>query len=318
MGGEGAAYHDQEPANLGGYYRNEGVDIEPTGDAGGGYNVGYMQPGEWLEYTFYVPTAGSYVITPRVASQVSGGAFHVELDGAAVGGPTAFPNTGAWQSYQDVPLAPVSLAAGSHILRFAIDAAGPGGYAGNLNYISISSTAQPPPPDTQPPSPPTGLSQAAVTADSATMNWSPSTDNVGVTGYTIYRGSAVAGAVSAATTTFTDTGLAAGTAYSYTVVARDAAGNASAASAPLAVVTTPAPDTQPPSAPAPVDRRRHKHNGFACMGRVNGQRRRHGVHDPARRGSPGHGGPLGHHGHGQPADARHGLHLYRDRAGRGR
>src|SRR5258708_1566924 len=50
-GGEGVAYHDTDAANLGGAYRATGVDIEATGDTGGGYDVGWTHAGEWLDYT---------------------------------------------------------------------------------------------------------------------------------------------------------------------------------------------------------------------------------------------------------------------------
>ena len=95
--------------------------------------------------------------------------------------------------------------------------------------------------DTQPPSQPTGLAAPSVTANAVTLTWNPSSDNVAVTGYTVYRnGSAVGSTGGAAATTFTDSTAAPATAYSYTVDAFDGSGNHSIRSAPLAV-TTPAP-----------------------------------------------------------------------------
>ena len=85
------------------------------------------------------------------------------------------------------------------------------------------------------PSVPTNLSADSVTADSLTLTWSPSTDNVGVTGYRVYRGGALQSTV--ATPTYGATGLAASTTYSFSVAAVDAAGNASAQCAPLSVAT---------------------------------------------------------------------------------
>ncbi len=65
-GGEAVAYHDLDTANLGGQYRSgQGVDIEASGDTGGGFIVGYIQAGEWLEYTVNVQTAGAYTIEAR-------------------------------------------------------------------------------------------------------------------------------------------------------------------------------------------------------------------------------------------------------------
>ncbi|WP_333768414.1 GH12 family glycosyl hydrolase domain-containing protein [Streptomyces sp. IBSBF 2435] len=91
--------------------------------------------------------------------------------------------------------------------------------------------------DTQAPTAPGGLTGTAATATSAALSWSAATDNVGVTAYDVYRNGALAGTT--AGTSFTDSGLTASTAYSYTVKARDAAGNTSPASAPV-TVTTPA------------------------------------------------------------------------------
>jgi chitodextrinase len=85
--------------------------------------------------------------------------------------------------------------------------------------------------DPTPPSTPGNLHVTATTTSSVSLAWDASTDNVGVTGYNVYRnGSQVA---APAGTSFTDTGLTAGTTYTYTVQAHDAAGNFSAASAPV-------------------------------------------------------------------------------------
>src|SRR6266853_1025390 len=101
--------------------------------------------------------------------------------------------------------------------------------------------------DTTPPSLPTGLTGAAAGSSGANLSWSASTDNVGVTAYILLRnGVQVA---TPATTSFTDTGLSAATTYSYTVAARDAAGNISANSASVSITTASAADTTPPSTP---------------------------------------------------------------------
>jgi chitodextrinase len=94
-------------------------------------------------------------------------------------------------------------------------------------------------------SPPTApvLSATGKTSSTVDLTWTASSDNVAVTGYDVFRnGSLVA---SPATPGFGDTGLTASTAYTYTVKARDAAGNRSAASNAV-IVTTDAPPTNPP------------------------------------------------------------------------
>jgi chitinase/chitodextrinase len=114
----------------------------------------------------------------------------------------------------------------------AYDAAGNvSGHTSTLNVTTNAVAA-----DTQAPSVPSGLTKGAVTSTSVAISWSASTDNVGVTGYDVYRNGSKIGSVSS--TSYTDSGLAANTSYNYTVTAKDAAGNVSAQSSVLAAVTT--------------------------------------------------------------------------------
>src|SRR6266481_5386456 len=105
----------------------------------------------------------------------------------------------------------------------------------------------PAPADTTAPTTPTGLSASAITPTSVILSWGAATDNVGVTGYRVYRdGTLVA---SPASTSVSITGLSASTSYSFTVSAFDAAGNISTLSAPLSVTTPAPPDTAAPTIP---------------------------------------------------------------------
>jgi phosphatidylserine/phosphatidylglycerophosphate/cardiolipin synthase-like enzyme len=138
-GGSGVAYVDNSPTNQGGKYRTgDSVDIETTTDVGGGYDVGYMAPGEWMNYTVNVTTAGTYDIEFRMASSGGGGTFHLEIDGVNVTGPVSVPNTGGWQSWTTVKKTGVNLNAGSQVWRFVADSAGGTGAFGNLNYIRVA------------------------------------------------------------------------------------------------------------------------------------------------------------------------------------
>src|SRR5436190_1454855 len=89
--------------------------------------------------------------------------------------------------------------------------------------------------DTQAPSSPTNLAATAVSSSQIDLSWSPATDNVGVTGYRVYRDGTLAASPSG--TSVSITGLSASTTYSFTVSAVDAAGNASVLSAPLSATT---------------------------------------------------------------------------------
>lgn len=92
--------------------------------------------------------------------------------------------------------------------------------------------------DTTAPSAPTGLAASGTTGTTTNLTWTASTDNVAVTGYDIYQGTTLKG--SSTTTSYNVTGLAALTTYSFTVKAKDAAGNVSAASNAVSVTTTAA------------------------------------------------------------------------------
>jgi hypothetical protein len=135
-GGEGVAYHDVDAANLGGAYRTEGVDVQPTIDAGAGYNVGFLKSGEWVEYTMDFTQGGPFDMNVRVASQGNSGAFRVLVDGQVVA-TLSTPNTGGWQSWKTLTKSGVNVAAGRHVVRFQMDSAGPTGYTVNLNWFEF-------------------------------------------------------------------------------------------------------------------------------------------------------------------------------------
>src|SRR5256714_2643399 len=117
------------------------------------------------------------------------------------------------------------------------------GGVGQAETSTSNGAGTTPPVDTAPPSTPTGLTGMAAGPTTANLSWSASTDNVGVTAYFLLRnGVQVA---TPTTTSFADTGLSAATTYSYTVAARDAAGNISPNSTSVSVTTGSTPP--PPS-----------------------------------------------------------------------
>ena len=112
----------------------------------------------------------------------------------------------------------------------AKDAAG--NFSLDSNVVSVTTLA--PVADTTAPTAPT-LSASGTTQTASNLSWSGATDNVGVTGYEVYRGTTLLATV--ATTTYAVTGLLASTAYAFTVKAKDAAGNVSIASNTVNVTT---------------------------------------------------------------------------------
>ncbi|HCI44808.1 MAG TPA: hypothetical protein DE315_04680, partial [Candidatus Omnitrophica bacterium] len=101
--------------------------------------------------------------------------------------------------------------------------------------------------DTTPPSAPAGLSCTTVSASQINLLWGPSSDNVWVTGYRVYRNSAQIG--TAANTTYQNTGLDPSSTYTYNVAAYDAAGNVSGQSSAVQCTTQNPLDTMAPSVP---------------------------------------------------------------------
>jgi len=102
--------------------------------------------------------------------------------------------------------------------------------------------------DTQAPTAPSSIAVTGTTTNSVSLSWLASSDNIGVTGYDVYMNGVLKTTVTGLTTTIT--GLTASTAYSFYVIAKDAAGNSSPASTTVNGTTaTPTPDTQAPTAP---------------------------------------------------------------------
>src|SRR5215471_14369070 len=118
--------------------------------------------------------------------------------------------------------------------------------AHNAAIVMKTSSA---PVDTTAPTAPAGLAASAASSSQINLSWGASTDNVGVTGYRVYRGGALV-ATLGTVTSYQNTGLSPSTTYSYTVQAFDAAGNSSAQSAAASATTAAAPDTAAPSTPA--------------------------------------------------------------------
>jgi len=91
-------------------------------------------------------------------------------------------------------------------------------------------------PDTEAPTAPTNLAASNTTATTTDLSWNASSDNIGVTGYDVYQDGSVITTV--AGTSFSVTGLTPSTSYAFSVIAKDAAGNESAASNTANVTTT--------------------------------------------------------------------------------
>jgi len=131
-GGNGISYYDTDSVNIGGQYRpDEEVDIEKTSDIGGGYNVGWISDGEWLEYTIRVRHPGYYDLSLRVAS-TSESSVQVSFGNQDKTGIWELPVTGDFQTWTT---ATRQVFLGSGLQKLRINALS-GEF--NLNWIELS------------------------------------------------------------------------------------------------------------------------------------------------------------------------------------
>ena len=129
----------------------------------------------------------------------------------------------------------------------AVDAYDAAGNRSTKTSLTVATSSCALPGDTQPPSVPQGLRIAGTSQTTVTMAWNASSDNVGVAGYRLWRGSSVV-----ATTQllqYTYTGLSCGSTYSLSVEAYDAAGNYSYRPEAVALAPTSACSGSPPPPP---------------------------------------------------------------------
>src|SRR5438876_1156698 len=155
-------------------------------------------------------------------------------DGNLIGSDSAAPYSVSWNT--------TSTNNGSHTLTAVATDVLSVQWSSNPVTVTVSNG---PPPDTTPPTVPTALTASAVSPSQINLSWTASSDNVGVSGYRVYRGGTQIATTSA--TSFANTGLSASTTYSYTVAAYDAAGNLSAQSSSASATTPAPPDTTPPT-----------------------------------------------------------------------
>jgi hypothetical protein len=134
-GEEGLSYHDSEALNQGKAFRvDTGVDIENCSDEGLGYNVGYIENGEWLEFSIDSVYAGTYTINLRLASNVDvfGRKVWISLDNRVIG--VLYPTySGGWQKWYTLSKTDIKLnAASKSILKLQFE-----GADFNVNWISF-------------------------------------------------------------------------------------------------------------------------------------------------------------------------------------
>ena len=127
-GGLGYAFNDDEGNNIGNddYRRSKGDSkSKPVEVEGNGNNIGYINAGDWYQYTVDVKEAGKYLFDASLSAN-GDGSFHLEVDGVRVPGDIQVPNNGSWNSWRYIPTTPIeiNLTEGKHKIKFVVDKSG--------------------------------------------------------------------------------------------------------------------------------------------------------------------------------------------------
>lgn len=144
MGRSSYAYHDKDSANYwvsgskmtvwntGRMYRNDGVDIEACTDSiTNGYNVGWIEAGEWMQYTLNNISAGRFNIEVRYAAKDSTGELRI-LVNEVIASVAILPRTNDNQKWQSAVIKNTRLGKGTNRIRLLVSREG-----FNLNYVKF-------------------------------------------------------------------------------------------------------------------------------------------------------------------------------------
>ncbi|MGW2178320.1 PQQ-dependent sugar dehydrogenase [Streptomyces sp. NPDC001732] len=213
-----------------------------SGYSGTGFVNGDNVVGSYVEFTVTAAAAG----TGRIAVRYSNGtaadrSADIAVDGTVVSAARTFGATTDWNTWATSTLTTPLKAGGNKIRLTSTTADG----LPNLDYLDVTVT----PSDTGAPTAPGQPTCTGITENSITLNWTASTDDVGVAAYDIYEHGNKFGEAPGTATTKNLTGLAPGTTYNLTLFARDAAGNVSSVSPIVDCTTLRSDDTTAPSAP---------------------------------------------------------------------
>ncbi|MER6911171.1 PQQ-dependent sugar dehydrogenase [Streptomyces sp. NPDC000594] len=234
--------HEAETATI----SQGAVESNHAGYSGSGFVNFQVVTGAYVEFTVNSPQASNAKLDLRYAlGATAARALDITVNGNTVADDLSFPSTGAWTTWQTVPVPQATLQAGINKIR-ATTSSGDGP---NLDKLTVTATG---PADSERPTAPGNLRKdKEPTVSTVSLAWDAAGDNVKVVAYDIYQHGQHMKAVDGDTLAATVTGLEPETSYDWTVFARDAAGNVSVASNAVTIATLPAPpDTEPPTAPS--------------------------------------------------------------------
>lgn len=130
---EGAdAYYDTTSGNSGNQFRRSGdLDIQKLPGTDGGWNVGWVASGEWMEFRDVNLAPGTYTFSLRYAANSTKN-VSLSVDGVSLGN-VALPSTGGTTVYDTFSLGSTSVLEGTHTLR--LTSASSGGL--NLDWMFV-------------------------------------------------------------------------------------------------------------------------------------------------------------------------------------
>ena len=119
--------------NKGNQKRNDGVDIEICTDKiTNGYQVSFIEDGEWLQYTFDLKIAQTFDVNIRFASEMAGGILYLENESGIISDKITIPSTGGLNKWKTITLKNVKLSHGINKVKVHFEK---GGF--NLNYFDF-------------------------------------------------------------------------------------------------------------------------------------------------------------------------------------
>jgi hypothetical protein len=193
-----------------------GVLTEACSDAGGTLDVGWIDNGDWMDYTINVPAAGNYTLNLRIASPNTGAQFLIKNSSGTVLSTLNVPTTGGWQVWQTISTT-INLVAGTQTIRLQANSV-----AGwNINWMElVGATAT-----NQAPTANSGADQTITQpASSVTLNGSGTDPDGSITTYAWTKVSGSGGTItSPSSASTTVTGLTAGP-YTFRLTVTDNSG----------------------------------------------------------------------------------------------
>lgn len=152
LGRNGYAYTDRDTANyhgsteeytqwnIGGQYRNDGVDIQRCNDTDttNGFNVGWIEDGEWLVYIIQNGQERLADLQIRASSGASGGNAVLEANGNVISSEIYLPPTGGWENWRTTTVEDILLPAGEIRLKVRFTRGGV-----NLSYLRFTNLRDP-------------------------------------------------------------------------------------------------------------------------------------------------------------------------------